>query len=467
MFREIPPKNFLFKAIYRFEKMEPYAAIVDEDKPNALMFWKKNERKKYECINAAGRKFDLFLDDVPVLVHMSDGHTSEVFKDNKNYALMGKDKNACVEIVEALVIEGKQDYVFYGNNIHLYSVLDNYNKIKEALVRKKNEKTEKPEESEKNEKKPLFSLLTGVFKKGDDSEEKEPEIEDEGNLIGDTDALNTEPTVAPTYTSVPIKSDYSFNNSGVKEYSTKLSEKGIAVLAFGALFLLGLIGYVGSMIGHRGKIQVPDSARKLCGEQYEKVVGMFETKGFTNITTKKDEDLVTGWINSEGEVEDVVINGDSSFGADSWYTADAKIVIVYHAFPSKEIAEEATEDTDKNTMTTETTEKPTTEGTTTEATTTEATTTEATTTEATTTEATTTEATTTEATTTEATTTEATTTEAKIVYDFILNNNNGVFHVANCRYVSRMKNKSYISATYDDMINRGYDPCDYCALGLH
>lgn len=143
VFREIPPKNFLFSTKYLFEAMEPYAAILDE-KMTGFM---KAKVKKYECENAAGRRMWLAIDEVPVLVYHADGHAAEVFKDNPNYALMGKDKSASIEMIEALIIQAKEKYVFYGRNIHLYSVLDGYNRIKEAIASldKKKEKKDKTE----------------------------------------------------------------------------------------------------------------------------------------------------------------------------------------------------------------------------------------------------------------------------------------------------------------------------------
>ena len=137
VFREIPRKNFLSSVKYEFETMEPYAAIVGEGKANPLAFWKAldSSNRRYECVNAAGRSLTLSLDDVPILVHLPDGHTAEVHKGDPNFNVMGRDKTPYIEMVEALVIQAKEQYVFYGNNIHLYSVLENYSRIKEAVTR--------------------------------------------------------------------------------------------------------------------------------------------------------------------------------------------------------------------------------------------------------------------------------------------------------------------------------------------
>ena len=58
-------------------------------------------------------------------------------------------------------------------------------------------------------------------------------------------------------------------------------------------------------------------------------------------------------------------------------------------------------------------------------------------------------------------------TEAEPVNEYILNKNTDVFHYEGCRHEKRMKekNKKRISATYKQMINWGYNPCDTCILG--
>ena len=137
VFREVAPKNFFSSAKYEFETMEPYAAIVDEGKTSPLQFWKNldSSNRKYDCVNAAGRKFSVSLDDVPILVHLPDGHTAEVHKGDVNFRIMGRDKTPYIEMVDALVIQAKEKYIFYGNNIHLFSVLENYSRVKDALTK--------------------------------------------------------------------------------------------------------------------------------------------------------------------------------------------------------------------------------------------------------------------------------------------------------------------------------------------
>ncbi len=153
VYEEIQKKNILGTTTkYLFQSMEPYAAILGQS--NGGFLWQK---KKYECINAAGRELYIELEDVPVLIHQADGHSSEVFREDPNYELLGKEKTPNIEYVEALFIKGKEDYTFYGNNIHLFSVLEAYNKVKAAVEKLKNpendDKKEKAEQQESNEEK--------------------------------------------------------------------------------------------------------------------------------------------------------------------------------------------------------------------------------------------------------------------------------------------------------------------------
>ena len=149
VYDEIQKKNILGTTTkYLFRSMEPYAAILGQS--NGGFLWQK---KKYECVNAAGRELYIELEDVPVLVHQADGHSSEVFREDPNYALLGKEKTPNIEYVDTLLIKAKEEYAFYGNDIHLFSVIEAYNKVKEAVEEfrnpKKHEKSEKPNQQEK------------------------------------------------------------------------------------------------------------------------------------------------------------------------------------------------------------------------------------------------------------------------------------------------------------------------------
>ena len=81
-----------------------------------------------------------------------------------------------------------------------------------------------------------------------------------------------------------------------------------------------------------GKITVNYSSSDLVGQNYEVVVEKLENSGFTNIDTKADPDLITGWIHHDGEVEEVDINGDTTFDSWSRYLPDCLVIVTYHTF---------------------------------------------------------------------------------------------------------------------------------------
>lgn len=77
------------------------------------------------------------------------------------------------------------------------------------------------------------------------------------------------------------------------------------------------------------------SPRDFEGDNYEQVTSQLEKQGFTNIKTAPIDDLITGWITKEGEVEKVKIDGYSSFSTNSRYASDVEIIVSYHTFSSQ------------------------------------------------------------------------------------------------------------------------------------
>lgn len=80
------------------------------------------------------------------------------------------------------------------------------------------------------------------------------------------------------------------------------------------------------------KIYAGLSSKEVEGKNYSEIVDHFKQQGFTDIKTEKIEDLVTGWLTKDGEVENVTINGLSDFEKESIFEPDAKIVVFYHTF---------------------------------------------------------------------------------------------------------------------------------------
>ncbi|PLS24831.1 hypothetical protein Tam1G_1159 [Bifidobacterium imperatoris] len=122
-----------------------------------------------------------------------------------------------------------------------------------------------------------------------------------------------------------------------------LDRKGrttLAWIAAGVLFVLILIGVVSCGIASEhaplpeGMSRMPESAATFEGQNYEDVVTQLKNAGFTNIETKAQEDLITGWMTKEGEVDKVSVAGETDFSASEQFKSDVKIVVTYHAFPS-------------------------------------------------------------------------------------------------------------------------------------
>jgi hypothetical protein len=108
----------------------------------------------------------------------------------------------------------------------------------------------------------------------------------------------------------------------------------IIILAFVCLFLI--VG-INAFVEHYqldGKIRVNYSSDNLEGSNYEDVVSELEKQGFTNIKLNPMHDLITGWITKNGEVEEVQIDGNTSFSSDSRYLPNVEIIIKYHTFPN-------------------------------------------------------------------------------------------------------------------------------------
>lgn len=92
----------------------------------------------------------------------------------------------------------------------------------------------------------------------------------------------------------------------------------------------------GSSEDYTGKAKTPSGSSAMNGRNYESVVESFENNGFTNIKLEKIEDLITGWLTEEGEVEDVSVGGNFEYSPDKWVDADTEVIIRYHVFPQKE-----------------------------------------------------------------------------------------------------------------------------------
>lgn len=87
-------------------------------------------------------------------------------------------------------------------------------------------------------------------------------------------------------------------------------------------------------------VEAPAAGKDFEEQQYKVVVEDLEAAGFTNVETKAIEDLITGWMTKDGEVEDVKINGSKDFESGDRFAKDAKVVVRFHTFPEDDKEEE-------------------------------------------------------------------------------------------------------------------------------
>ncbi|MEW9122697.1 MAG: DUF4839 domain-containing protein [Thermotaleaceae bacterium] len=83
-------------------------------------------------------------------------------------------------------------------------------------------------------------------------------------------------------------------------------------------------------------LEVSKSSDEIVGENYQTIISELEETGFTNIETKILDDLITGFLTKDGEIEKIEINGETEFSVNDSFKKDAKIVITYHTFPKRE-----------------------------------------------------------------------------------------------------------------------------------
>lgn len=81
-----------------------------------------------------------------------------------------------------------------------------------------------------------------------------------------------------------------------------------------------------------GEVQVSASAKDLKKEDYRNVMQRLKSDGFETIELIKEDDLILGILAKEGQVESVIINGDSEFLENEWFPADAVVQVTYHVF---------------------------------------------------------------------------------------------------------------------------------------
>lgn len=141
----------------------------------------------------------------------------------------------------------------------------------------------------------------------------------------------------------------------MKVKKTTKTNKGLIIAIVAVVVGIILLGLIPSddEETREGEAKVPSSYDTLIEMNYESVQEKFENSGFTNIKLEPIEDLITGWLTDDGEVENVTVDGSTEFASGDWYPNDVEVVIQYHTFPPEEEGgstddEEAEEKTDAN-----------------------------------------------------------------------------------------------------------------------
>lgn len=101
------------------------------------------------------------------------------------------------------------------------------------------------------------------------------------------------------------------------------------------IFIISIMVATSEKPSHEGEARTPGASSYQQGRDYKDVVSDFEDNGFVNIKTEKLEDLITGWLTKDGEVESVSVDGDVDYIAGDWYPKDVEVIITYHTFSEK------------------------------------------------------------------------------------------------------------------------------------
>lgn len=180
-------KGFFGKK-YEFSCMEPYALICSESSHKSAVeaydakglkdsigkdIWgsvmttvgdkfniKALRAKKYTCVNQAGRKIVTYLEDIPTVLIRRDGKMSDVQKNDELYHLLGEPIAPTINIINALFIKAKDEFLFLGAGIHVDDAMIAYERLKSEMS--------EYEELKKNHRKisfPKFSIPTLKEKK--------------------------------------------------------------------------------------------------------------------------------------------------------------------------------------------------------------------------------------------------------------------------------------------------------------
>ena len=77
------------------------------------------------------------------------------------------------------------------------------------------------------------------------------------------------------------------------------------------------------------EFRMPFSAKSVRKRNYIEVCEELKALGFGNVQQEPKNNIVTGWLKTEGAIDKVYINGDSSFKEGCIYPFDAEIIVEY------------------------------------------------------------------------------------------------------------------------------------------
>lgn len=126
-----------------------------------------------------------------------------------------------------------------------------------------------------------------------------------------------------------------------REAKKKEESKQIFLWVVGILFVLWVLGTITSIVDaheqkqaqNAGKVNPPISSSEIGSQNYKTLLSQFESAGFMNISTEKIEDLVTGWLTKDGEVEEIQIGEKTRFSKSDYFSPRTEVIIRYHTFP--------------------------------------------------------------------------------------------------------------------------------------
>lgn len=97
----------------------------------------------------------------------------------------------------------------------------------------------------------------------------------------------------------------------------------------------GADAVVGKLESKKAMVRIPSGAESYYHRNYDEVKRELEAYGFSNITLVERKDLVIGFMNRNGSIEEISIDGKANFKKNAKFRSDARVVIIYHTFKKK------------------------------------------------------------------------------------------------------------------------------------